>query len=89
MWIKYERIMRTELDIIAEKNYARETGKAEGHAEGHAEGLAEGKAKGLAEGKAEMLKKAKTAVAMFKKGSSVEEISKETGLKKEDIMDLL
>lgn len=85
--------MRTELDIIAEKNYARETGKAEGHAEGHAEGLAEGlaegKAKGLAEGKAEMLKKIKTAVAMFKKGSSVEEISKETGLKKEDIMDLL
>ena len=73
--------MRTELDIIAEKNYARETGKAEGHAEGLAEGLAEGKA--------EMLKKAKTAVAMFKKGSSVEEISKETGLKKEDIMDLL
>jgi len=69
--------MRTELDIIAEKNYARETGKAEGHAEG------------MAEGKAEMLKKAKTAVAMFKKGSSVEEISKETGLKKEDIMDLM
>ena len=65
--------MRTELDIIAEKNYARETGKAEG----------------LAEGEAEMLKKIKTAVAMFKKGSSVEEISKETGLKKEDIMDLL
>lgn len=82
---EYERIMRTELDIIAEKNYARETGKAEGLAEG----LAEGKAKGLAEGKAEMLKKIKTAVAMFKKGSSVEEISKETGLKKEDIMDLL
>jgi hypothetical protein len=23
---EYERIMRTELDIIAEKNYARETG---------------------------------------------------------------
>ena len=36
---EYDIVMRTELDIIAEKNYARETG----HAEGRAEGLAEGK----------------------------------------------
>ena len=34
---KYYRTMRTELDIIAEKAYAREEGLAEGRAEGRAE----------------------------------------------------
>ena len=47
----YEIVMRTELDIIAEKNYARETGHAEGRAEGLEEGREEGLAEGLAEGR--------------------------------------
>ena len=34
---EYENIMRTELDIIAEKAYARETGLVEGRVEGRAE----------------------------------------------------
>ena len=42
-------IMRTELDRIAENNYALEKGRAEGKAEGMAEGRAEGKAEGMAE----------------------------------------
>lgn len=74
---EYERIMRTELDIIAEKNYARETGLAEGRAEGLAEGLAEGEAS--------MLAKVKAAISMLKEGSSVEIVSSKTGLSKTDI----
>jgi predicted transposase YdaD len=34
---KYDKTMRTELDIIAEKAYVREEGLAEGRAEGRAE----------------------------------------------------
>ena len=34
--------MRTELDRIAENNYAREQGLKQGHASGLAEGMAEG-----------------------------------------------
>ena len=46
----YEIVMRTELDIIAEKNYARETGRAEGRAEGAAKTSREIAAKMLAMG---------------------------------------
>ena len=65
----YDHNMRTELDIIAERDYARRVaiadgraeGLAKGRAEGRAEGLAEGKAAGLAEGKAEGLAEGKAA----------------------------
>ena len=50
---KYDKAMYTEIDRIAQNNYARKEGKAEGLAEGKAEGLAEGEAKGRVEGKAE------------------------------------
>ena len=46
---KYETYMRTELDIIAEKAYARDEGLAEGRAEGH-EALLETARRMLAEG---------------------------------------
>ena len=55
----YENRMRTELDRIAELDFAREAGKAEARAEGRKAGLAEGKAEGLAEGKAEGLAEGK------------------------------
>ena len=52
----YDHNMRTELDIIAERDYARRVAIADGRAEGRAEGLAKGRAEGLAEGKASVAK---------------------------------
>ena len=45
--LKVSEIMRTELDRIAENNYAREQGLKQGHASGLAEGMAEGMEKGM------------------------------------------
>jgi flagellar biosynthesis/type III secretory pathway protein FliH len=42
---KYDKAMFTEIDRIAQINYARKEGKAEGEAKGRAEGIAEGEAK--------------------------------------------
>ena len=64
----------------------RSKGLAEGRAEGRAEGLAEGRAEGLAEGRAEgILSTARNLKAM---GLSMEDISRATGLSKEDIVKL-
>ena len=41
---KYDKAMYTEIDRIAQNNYARKEGKAEGLAEGEAKGRAEGRA---------------------------------------------
>lgn len=86
----YEKSMRTELDRIAELDFAREAGKAEAMAEGRAEGLAEGKAEGLAEGKAEGAKQARAdiAKAMLTEGLEPSLVAKCTGLSKEDLKKL-
>ncbi len=76
---KYESIMRTEIDIIAQKAWAREEGKAEGRAEGLAEGLAEGEAKG-AEDKARSIARSLRNMQL-----SPEQIAKATGLSVEAI----
>ena len=47
---EYEIVIRNELDIIAEKNYAREEGRAEGEAKGRAENSREIASKMLAMG---------------------------------------
>ena len=61
-------------------------GRSKGLAEGRAEGLAEGRAEGLAEGRAEgILSTARNLKAM---GLSMEDISRATGLSKEDILKL-
>ena len=83
---KYETYMRTELDIIAEKAYARD----EGLAEGRAEGLAEGRAAGLKEGRAEGEAKGREALLeaarrMLAKGMDVATVTECTGLSKEDL----
>ena len=78
---KYETYMRTELDIIAEKAYARDEGLAEGEAKGRAEGLAEGRA----EGHEALLE---TARRMLAEGLSVEMAAKCTGLSREDLAGL-
>lgn len=90
----YEKSMRTELDRIAELDFAREAGKAEARAEGREEGLAEGKAEGLVEGKAEGLVEGKAeglaqaAKAMLAEKLSPAVISKCTGIPEEKLKDL-
>ena len=74
---KYETYMRTELDIIAEKAYARDEGLAEGRAAGLKEGRAEGHEALL-----------ETARRMLAEGLSVEMAAKCTGLSREDIAGL-
>ena len=86
----YEKSMRTEIDRIAELDFAREAGKAEalaeGRAEGKAAGLAEGKAAGLAEGKAAGLAEGKAAgleiaaKAMLEENIPIAIITKCTGI---------
>ena len=74
--------MRTELDRIAENNYAREEGRKQGLAEGTAKGRAEGKA----EGKAETIR---AMAASFKEqGVEIAIISRATGLSIEEIQAL-
>ncbi|MBR1744842.1 MAG: hypothetical protein IJ734_02445, partial [Fibrobacter sp.] len=76
---KYETYMRTELDIIAEKAYARDEGLAEGEAKGRATGLEEGRAEGAREAALE------TARRMRADGLQVEVVAKYTGLSAEVI----
>ena len=83
---KYETYMRTELDIIAEKAYARD----EGLAEGRAEGEAKGRAAGLKEGRAEAEAKGREALLeaarrMLAEGLSKEIVVRCTGLSPEEI----
>ena len=78
----YEKSMRTELDRIAELDFAREAGKAEARAEG----LAQGKAEGLAQGKAEGL--AQAAKAMLEEKLPPAVISKCTGIPEEKLKEL-
>jgi len=70
----YDQNMRTELDIIAQKDYAVKQGEARGRAEGEARGRAEGKAE--------------VAKAMLKNNLPVETIMACTGLSKEEIQKL-
>lgn len=70
----YEKSMRTELDRIAELDFAREAGKAEARAEGHEAGLAEGLAQAA---RAMLAEKLQPAV-----------ISKCTGIPEEKLKEL-
>ena len=71
--------MRTELDIIAEKAYARDEGLAEGRAAGLEEGRAEGKAEGTREAALEMARR------MRAEGLSKEIVVRCSGLSPEEI----
>lgn len=75
---EYETVMRTELDIIAEKNYARESGYAEGRAAGQEQGIAEGRAEGLLEGQRQTIK------ALLTSGMFPEEVQQRLKLTAED-----
>ena len=86
----YDHNMRTELDYIAEKEFARQVALAEGAEQGKAEGLAKGRAEGQAKGRAEgqAQAKAEIAKAMLSQGLSVDVVVACTGLSEKEIDNL-
>ena len=94
--------MNTERDTYNQIEYARETGREEGHKvgkeeglkegrkEGKEEGLKEGKEEGIKEGRAEGAKRNSCDIAkrMLEKGIDIETISELTGLTAEEVSSL-
>lgn len=76
---QYERRVKEMRDAKNVEEYARKQAIAEGREEGLAEGREEGRAEGRAEGIAIILK----AISLLKKGLSVPDVCKETGLSEE------
>ena len=83
----YIKSMNTERDTYNQIEYARETGREEGHKVGKEEGLKEGKEEGIKEGREEGAKKNSFDIAkrMLEKGIDIETISELTGLTAEEI----
>ena len=79
--------MNTERDTYNQIEYARETGREEGHKVGKEEGLKEGKKEGLKEGREEGRgeERLKIAMNLIRIGASCEIIAQATGLSKEEI----
>lgn len=79
--------MRTELDILAWKEYARQEGLEEGRAEGREVGLAEGREAGLAEGKAEGKAEMQRELVLRMKAKGMDEqtVADLVGLSPEDV----
>ena len=79
--------MNTERDTYNQIEYARETGREEGHKVGKEEGLKEGKEEGIKEGREEGAKQKSFDIAkrMLEKGIETETISELTGLTAEEV----
>ena len=86
----YIKAMNTERDTYNQIEYARETGREEGHKEGKEEGLKEGKEEGIKEGREEGAKQKSFDIAkrMLEKGIETETISELTGLTEKEISEL-
>ncbi|MCQ2075025.1 MAG: hypothetical protein MJY77_07570, partial [Bacteroidaceae bacterium] len=82
----YDKMVRDEIQIAAERDYAVRTGREEGRAIGLEEGRAEGRAKGRAEGRAEA--NIETARKMKADGLATESILLYTGLSREEVENL-
>ena len=90
--------MNTERDTYNQIEYARETGREEGHKVGKEEGLKEGREEGHKEGKEEGIKEGREegakqksfdiAKRMLEKGIDIETISELTGLTEKEISEL-
>ena len=86
--------MNTERDTYNQIEYARETGREEGHKVGKEEGLKEGrkegKEEGIKEGREEGAKQKSFDIAkrMVEKGIETETISELTGLTEKEISEL-
>lgn len=85
--LNYNKVMRTELDILAWKEYARQEGLEEGRAEGREAGLAEGREAGLAEGKAEGKAEMQRELVLRMKAKGMDEqtVAELVGLSPEDV----
>ena len=83
----YIKSMNTERDTYNQIEYARETGREEGHKVGKEEGLKEGKEEGIKEGREEGAKQKSFDIAkrMLEKGIETETISELTGLTAEEV----
>ena len=86
----YIKAMNTERDTYNQIEYARETGREEGHKVGKEEGLKEGKEEGIKEGREEGAKQKSFDIAkrMLEKGIETETISELTGLTEKEISEL-
>ena len=86
----YIKAMNTERDTYNQIEYARETGREEGHKVGKEEGLKEGREEGHKEGREEGAKQKSFDIAkrMLEKGIDVETISELTGLTEKEISEL-
>ena len=80
--IKYIKAMNTERDTYNQIEYARETGREEGHKVGKEEGLKEGREEGIKEGQS------KIAINLIRLGASCEIITQATGLSEEEVSKL-
>ena len=86
--------MNTERDTYNQIEYARETGREEGHKVGKEEGLKEGREEGHKEGKEEGRKEGAKqnsfdiAKRMLQKGIAIGTISELTGLTEKEISEL-
>ena len=78
--------MNTERDTYNQIEYARETGREEGHKVGKEEGLKVGREEGRAEGAKQ--KSFDIAKRMLQKGIDIETISELTGLTEKEISEL-
>ena len=74
--------MNTERDTYNQIEYARETGREEGHKVGKEEGLKEGRAEGVKQNSFDIAKR------MLEKGIDIETISELTGLTEKEISKL-
>ena len=75
--------MNTERDTYNQIEYARETGREEGHKVGKEEGLKEGREEGRKEGRGD--ERLKIAMNLIRVGASCEIISQATGLSAEEV----
>ena len=82
--------MNTERDTYNQIEYARESGREEGHKVGKEEGLKEGREEGHKEGREEGAKQKSFDIAkrMLEKGIDIETISELTGLTEKEISEL-
>ena len=74
--------MNTERDTYNQIEYARETGREEGHKVGKEEGLTEGRAEGAKQNSCDIAKR------MLEKGIDIETISELIGLTEKEISKL-
>ena len=74
--------MNTERDTYNQIEYARETGREEGHKVGKEEGIREGREEGAKRNSCDIAKR------MLEKGIDIETISELTGLTEKEISEL-